>query len=90
MRYLAWIVTPWVVGAPGVPPHLGGGNHPKLVDEYPHFGWQDVTGQPARNIPTAINEYTIEVVVDDSVLAAIQADSEYEVLWADPMEVPGG
>ena len=79
----AQVVTEWV-------PARGPGtrNHPKVVDEYDVTGWSDQTGQPADNIPTQPNEYTIEIEAEERVVNSIARDPDYEVLWSEEIPPP--
>lgn len=52
MMIHALVLTSWVTGKD---------NHPKFADEHPGIGWQDVTGQPVKNIMPDPNLYVIEL-----------------------------
>jgi hypothetical protein len=56
---------------------------PKLGDDYPLRAWQDVTGQPAANLPPDPPLYLVEVVCADAVFAELQAAPDYAdgILW---------
>ena len=79
--FIATVVTPWVAAADDVSPEPS--NHPLLVDEYDVIKWKDVTHQPGLNIVVAPNEYTVLAECEEEVLAAIDADPDYEVLWSE-------
>ena len=71
----AEIVTPRVV--------VDGVNVAKVSQDYAHLFGADVTGQPARNIPTDPNLLVVRVLCEADVLEAIEADGEYLVLWSE-------
>ena len=74
----AEIITPWTGdGAEG------NFNRPKLADDYAITKWEDVTGQPSINFPLAQNAYVVLAVCEESVLAQIEADDTYYVLWSE-------
>jgi hypothetical protein len=58
-------------------------NHPLLMDEYVIFKHVDVSEQPSKNLICVPNECAIEIECSDEVLAAIELDSDYEVLWSE-------
>ena len=58
-------------------------NRPRLADEYKLSRWQDVTGQSVANITPDPNQYVILAECEADVLAAIEADSGYYVLWSE-------
>lgn len=71
---LARIAGSWVTN---------GKNTPQLRDDYAYHHMCDVTAQPAENIPTEPNEFTVQVVLDDAVLSSVESDSTYSVLWSE-------
>lgn len=54
---------------------------PALLADYALESCTDVTGQPAENLQPDPNLFAVEIVCDDAVLEAIDADSTYLVLW---------
>lgn len=85
--FRAAVVTPWVAEADD--PSEKPSNHPLVADEYVLSKWDDCTGQPAQNIPPAPNEYTICVEAEEDVIAAIEADTDYTVLWSEEIVEAG-
>ena len=61
-------------------------NHPLLMDEYELSGWEDITGQAVTQILPEPNEYTIAIEAEESVIAAIEDDSDYTVLWSESID----
>ena len=80
MVFRAAIVTPWVLAVDDMSDMPS--NHPLLSDEYVIEKWEDITGQSANNLPPSPNEYTVLAELDEDVLAAIDIDSDYDVLWS--------
>lgn len=93
------VLTPWVSHEDDPSPMPS--NHPKLQDDYPHvfnpdgsvaqqgiLKWEDTTGQSAENIVPDPNLYIIKCEADESVLHAIEADEQYEVLWSQEIIEP--
>jgi len=80
MVFRAAIVTPWVLAADDTSDAPS--NHPLLSDEYAIKKWEDITGQATNNLPPIPNEYTVLAELDEDVLAAIDIDSDYDVLWS--------
>jgi hypothetical protein len=61
-------------------------NTMQVALDHPSVGvaWTDVTGQPNPNIPPAPNALTVEAhPVDDVLLAALEADPNADILWAE-------
>ena len=74
----ARVLTPWAgTGTPADP------FRPKLRDDYPLVQALDCTGQPAANLVPSPNACTVEVVCTDAVLAQVEADPAYAVLWSE-------
>lgn len=74
----AQILTPWGSDALGR-------NVPQLALDYAVLDWFDATGQPAAVIPPTPNLFTVQCVLDDAVLATVDADPNYAVLWSEPL-----
>ena len=73
----AEILTNWIGSG------IDGDTHrPAIGDDYQLKSWSDVTGQPAENLPTNPNLYAVRVVCDEAVMADIQADANYQVIWS--------
>lgn len=81
MMYRAAIVTPWVAAADDPSPVPS--NHPLLGDEYDVLKWEDISGTPAENLTPAPNEMVVLCECEESVLAAIDLDADYDVLWSE-------
>lgn len=75
--YMARVVTPWVAATPSR------GNHPKIDDDYSLYSWSDVTGQDTSVISPDPNAYTVEIICEDTVLTALNSDSDYVILWSE-------
>ena len=74
----SFILTPATgAGAKGDP------RRPAVVAKYNLKTWEDVTAQPAENMPTSPNLYGILVDETDTTLDTIAADSDFRVLWRD-------
>lgn len=71
----ARILSPWQAA--------GGAFMPQLAADYTLVRWVDAAHQPAGNLPPAPNLTALDVVVADAVLAAIEADARYQVLWSE-------
>ena len=80
MVFRAAIVTSWVLAADDTSDTPS--NHPLLADEYTIEKWEDITGQAVEDLPPTPNEYTVLAELEESVLAAIDNDSDYTVLWS--------
>ena len=80
MVFRAAIVTPWVLAVDDMSDMPS--NHPLLSDEYVIEKWEDITGQAVVELPPTPNEYTVLAELDEDVLAAIDSDSDYTVLWS--------
>lgn len=74
----ARVLTPWVGSGTEADPY-----RPQLADAYGLRSYGDVTGQPAASLVPNPNLYTAEVVCTDTVLAQIDADPNYCVLWSE-------
>lgn len=72
----AAVVTPWAGDGQSAATAFG----PKIAQDYVLTKWRDVTGQ-ANIIPTP-NLYVVEIACADAVLATLQADPNYLVLWS--------
>lgn len=81
MNYRAAVVTPWIAADGSIY-----GNRPQLAADYALLTWEDITGQPAENLQPPPSEYTILIECTAAVLAAIEADPTYEILWSE--EIP--
>lgn len=75
---IAEVLTEWV----------GDGNtpdtamRPRLMDDHPSIcRFIDTTNQNPRNRPQSVNMYAVKIVCSDEVIAAIESDSKYRVLW---------
>lgn len=78
MAYRARVVSQWQKSF--------GRNEMKVSLDHPWPGvaYTDVTGQPDANIPPAPNALVIEVdPLDDTQLAALEADAGCIVLWSE-------
>ena len=51
--------------------------------------WEDLTGQPAENLPCAPNLYLIRARVTDPVLSTIQASPKYLILARQTTDLAG-
>lgn len=78
MTYLAEILTSWTGDGKNTNP-----NRPQLADDYKLIAWEDCTGQRVENIQPVPNCYSVRATLDETVLAAIEADSKYHVLWSE-------
>jgi len=74
----AEILTEWLS-----PDANGDANRPRLGDDYVVSKWEDITGQPAVNLTPNPNLYSVYCECDDATLAAINADSNYYVVWSE-------
>lgn len=77
----AQILTPWIGAGSGT----SDPRRPALADDYSLKSWADVTGQPVGSLPPSPNLYAIEVLCQDSVMTAIEADANYSdgILWSE-------
>lgn len=83
--FRARVATSWI------PATVERGNHPRLDDDHNLESWNDVTGQDTTVISPDPNAYTIDVVCDDAVLTALNADNNCAVMWSEEIveeEVP--
>ncbi len=78
---LARIVSPWTGNGT-----QGNAFRPQLLDDHPlpaGATCDDVTGQPAANLPPSPNLFTVEAANYPAAwLTAVEADSTYTVLWS--------
>src|SRR5262245_6654107 len=73
MTTRAKILTPWTGTGKKNDPY-----RPLLLDDYPQIqSHADVTGHLAANIAPSPNLHVVDVTVDDTALANIQADPKY-------------
>lgn len=56
---------------------------PTVADIYSFAKWTDVTGLPTSEIIPGPNLYVIEAEMNAAILAAIEADPNYYVLWSE-------
>jgi hypothetical protein len=81
----ARIVTPWA--GDGI--SLQTSFRPNVFVDHPLGAGEqavDVTGQPEASIVPSPNAYTVEAILDNTKLAAIEADANYgpgAVLWSE-------
>ena len=61
-------------------------NRPQIGDEYKLAKWEDVTGQPSKNLAPDPNLYVVRIECEGEVLDAIEADGKYMVLWCEELE----
>ena len=73
----ARILTPWTGAGTDTDP-----NRPLVADLFPLDSWIDVTGQPANQLQPDPNLYAIDCKLPSSVLASIDADPRFRVLWS--------
>ncbi len=74
----AEIITPWI--GDGTEENS---NRPQLGDDYTIKRWEDITGQPSENLHPDPSIYIVKVLVEAIILDVIEADSNYQVLWAE-------
>lgn len=82
------VLSEWVMEIPGDPLSM---NHPKISDDYPYnpttgegiFSRVDVTNTPAENLSPNPNQVVLSVICDDTTLALLEADINYDVLYVD-------
>ena len=74
----ARILTPWTGAGTTANP-----NRPLVADLYPLLSWVDATGQPAAELPPDPNLLAIEAQLMQGVLASIEADTRFYVLWSE-------
>lgn len=75
----AEILTPWT----GTGERIVNPYRPLLGDEYTLVETRDTTDQPSTNLYPDPNLYSLEVVCEDAVLAAIESDPTYLVLCSE-------
>lgn len=80
----AEIITPWI----GTGATTADANRPQLGDDHTLSRWEDVTGQPSENLHPTPNLFIVRANMTDAVLAAIETDPTYEVLWSEPNPLP--
>jgi hypothetical protein len=60
---------------------------PKITVDYPQsqvvYQCEDVTGQPAPNLTPEPNLVVVAITCDAALLAVIDADNRYEILWSE-------
>jgi len=56
---------------------------PAIVLDHDILRFQDITSQPAANIPTNPNVFVQQIVCTDDVLAEIETDPAYTVLMSE-------
>lgn len=76
MMFLAQVTTSWV---DLTPTHRG----IRLEADHGLADWTDVTGQPAENITPIPNALTVEVICNQAMLDAMEADSNCVGLWSE-------
>lgn len=60
-------------------------NRPMISDTFQVKKWEDVTGQSSNNLHPDPNTYILHITCEDDVLTQIEADSDYYVLWEEPI-----
>jgi hypothetical protein len=55
----------------------------EVAARYPHRSCVDVTDQPSESLPPTPNAVVVEVVVEDAVFTAMEADPNLAVLWSE-------
>ena len=73
----AAILTPW-----NDERDAGGFVKPTVRDNYELIGWRETTGQPDENLIPDPNLVAIEIFCTEQVLAAIELDGTYLVIWS--------
>ena len=74
----AEIITPWAGSGAEQDP-----NRPRLFSDHVVSKWEDVTGQSSANIPPESNMYIVLAECEESVMAQIETDNAYQVLWSE-------
>lgn len=82
MRYDCEIVTYWTTGDEGNVPAINA-----LLSA--GDGWSDTTGQPAENLVPDPNALIVRAQISAETLAAIEADPDHLVLWAEEIVTDG-
>jgi hypothetical protein len=72
----AEVITSWV--GDGISTETA--HRPKIADDYTIW-CKDTTGQDAANLHPNPNMYIVQIECDQATLDAIEADSNYQVLW---------
>jgi hypothetical protein len=75
---LSAVLTPWAGNGSESNPY-----HPQLLDDHPIQSFVDATHQPAANLTPDPNLFVIQVICTEQQLTAIEADSNYYVLWSE-------
>lgn len=57
--------------------------HPAVADAYMLTKWTDITGLSSSEIIPGPNLYVVEAQMDAAILAALEADPNYYVLWSE-------
>ena len=71
----AEVITQW---------HTNAGLSPQVFEDYPNISqFEDVTGQDGANLPPPIDLYNIEIIATEAIMAAIETDNNYYVLWVE-------
>ncbi len=81
---IAEIITPWIGSGTSVD-----SNRPQLPSDHALIKFEDTTGQPSENLQPDPNLFVVLAEMTDAILADIEADSTYEVLWSEPINEPG-
>ena len=76
------IITPWS----GAGEDTYNAYRPRLCDDHAILKYEDATGQPASSLPLSQNTYVVLVECEESVLAEIEADDTYYVLWSEVID----
>lgn len=79
----AEIITPWIGSGTSADP-----NRPQLPSDHAITSFEDRTGQPSENLQPDPNLFVVLAEMTDAVLASIEADSTYEVLWSEMIPEP--
>ena len=74
----AQVLTPWI--GDGLSTETA--NRPKIVDDY-LLNCTDVTMQDSENLHPQPNMYIVQIECDQATLSAMEADSQYLVLWSE-------
>ena len=83
------ILTPWfIIVDPELDPELkqDDRNAPQVFQDHPltaGCSWTDITSQPVENLIPDPNLYTLQAVITQEILDAINADPTYLVLSED-------
>ena len=81
----AEVLTEWI--GDGLTPATG--YRPRISDDYPQDAYQyrlsDVTDQNGANIPPDPNLVVVGITCDAALVALLEADANYEVLWSEEL-----